>query len=217
MRAQFFRNKFLGSGLHIDGEMDGEKYRHPFMFILDCDKGLKPALCRVFPGNFAVSCAKHIQANVKASSDRYVLGMSFNLQKRFLPEYPMTCLMKSETETADYIKSVEDVWRSTEWMDLRGNLPPRYGIVTSNTSECVNNIFDDARNVRWLEAVVRIVDIMSTRISHCRIKHADRQALEVVPRVSQTMKHRWDASVSISVVEIEDGCGDFKAIESVSG
>ena len=57
---------------------------------------------------------------------------------------------------------------------------------------------------------------MSTRISHCCMKHADRQASEVVPRVSQIMKHRWDASASISNVEIEDGCDDFKAIESVS-
>ena len=56
----------LESGLHIDGEMDGEYYRHPFVFMSDRDKGLKPALCRVFPGNLAVSCAKHIQANVKA-------------------------------------------------------------------------------------------------------------------------------------------------------
>jgi hypothetical protein len=30
------------------------------------------------------------------------------------------------------------------------------------------------------------------------------------------MKHPWDASASISNVEIEDGCDDFKAIESVS-
>ena len=86
-----------------------------------------------------------------------------------------------------------------EWMDLLRNLPPRYGIVTYNTSECVNNMFDDARNVGWLE---RIVDIMSTRISHCCMKHADRQASEVVPRVSKIMKHRWDASASISIVEI---------------
>jgi hypothetical protein len=55
--------------------------------------------------------------------------------------------------------------------------------VTSNTSKCVNNMFDDAHNVGWLEAIVRIVDIMSTRISHCRIKHADRQASEVVPHL----------------------------------
>jgi hypothetical protein len=39
---------------------------HPFVFISDLDKGLKPALRRVFPGNLAVRCAKHIQANVKA-------------------------------------------------------------------------------------------------------------------------------------------------------
>jgi hypothetical protein len=78
-------------------------------------------------------------------------------------------------------------------------------------------MFDDAWNVGWLEAIVRIMDIMSTRIAHCRMKHGDRQASEVVPRVSQILKHRWDASASISVVEIENGCGDFKAIESVSG
>jgi hypothetical protein len=120
-------------------------------------------------------------------------------------------IRNTKLEAADwYIKSVEDIWHSTEWMDLRRNLPPRYGIVTSNTSECVNNMFDDARNVGWLEAIVRIVDIMSTRISHCCMKHVDRPASEVVPCISQIMKHWW-------VIEIEDGCGDFKAIESVSG
>ena len=39
-------------------------YRHPFIFVSDRDKGLKPALQAVFPRNYAVSCAKHIQANV---------------------------------------------------------------------------------------------------------------------------------------------------------
>ena len=37
-------------------------YQHPFIFVSDRDKGLKPAL-QVFPRNYAVSCAKHIQAN----------------------------------------------------------------------------------------------------------------------------------------------------------
>jgi hypothetical protein len=90
-------------------------------------------------------------------------------------------------------------------------------VLTPNTSKCVNNMFDDARNVGWLEAIVRIADIMSTRISYCRMKHADRQAYEIVPHVSQIMKYRWDASASISVIEIEDGCVDFKTIESMSG
>ena len=39
-------------------------YQHPFIFVSDRDKGLKPALQAVFPRNYAVSCAKHIQANV---------------------------------------------------------------------------------------------------------------------------------------------------------
>ena len=39
-------------------------YRHAFIFVSDRDKGLKPALQAVFPRNYAVSCAKHIQANV---------------------------------------------------------------------------------------------------------------------------------------------------------
>ena len=41
--------------LDIDGEIDGEYYRNPFVFISDCDNGLKPALCRVFPGNLLQS------------------------------------------------------------------------------------------------------------------------------------------------------------------
>jgi hypothetical protein len=39
-------------------------YRHPFVFVSYRDKGLKPALQAVFPRNYAVSCAKHIQAYV---------------------------------------------------------------------------------------------------------------------------------------------------------
>ena len=39
-------------------------YRHPFLFVSDRDKGLKPVLQAVFPRNRAVSCAKHIEANV---------------------------------------------------------------------------------------------------------------------------------------------------------
>ena len=39
-------------------------YRHPFLFVSDWDKGLKPALQAVFPRNCATSCAKQIEANV---------------------------------------------------------------------------------------------------------------------------------------------------------
>jgi hypothetical protein len=51
----------LESGLDNAGEMDGEYYRHPFVLMSDHDKGPKPAVCRVFPRNLAVSCAKHFR------------------------------------------------------------------------------------------------------------------------------------------------------------
>ena len=39
-------------------------YQHPFLFVSDRDKDLKPALQAVFPRNCAVSCTKHIEANI---------------------------------------------------------------------------------------------------------------------------------------------------------
>jgi hypothetical protein len=37
-----------------------------------------------------------------------------------------------------------------------------------------------------------------------------------VPRVAQILKKRWDAAASLSVDELELGCGDFKVVEQTS-
>jgi hypothetical protein len=80
----------------------------------------------------------------------------------------------------------------------------------------VNNMFSEARNLGWLESVNKIVDIMSTRICVCRKKYSDRDGSEVVPRVAQMLKIRWDAAASMTVVELESGSGDFKVVEPSS-
>ena len=50
----------------------------------------------------------------------------------------------------------EDVlWRGTSFFHEECPLPPRYGIVASNTSESVNSMFADAQEVGWLKAVKR--------------------------------------------------------------
>jgi hypothetical protein len=54
------------------------------------------------------------------------------------------------------------LWQSTQWLNADPCLPHRYGIVTSNTSECVNNMFAEARNLGWPEALEKILDIMSS-------------------------------------------------------
>ena len=76
----------------------------------------------------------------------------------------------------DYIANIEELWQSTDWNSCERQLPSRYGIVTSNTSECVNNVFGEARDLGWLEAVDKLVDVMSTIIFQCRMKHATKEA-----------------------------------------
>ncbi len=61
------------------------------------------------------------------------------------------------------------------------------------------------------------MDIMSTRISQCRMKHRAKETSEVVPRVTPIVNIRWCyASAAIQVMEIERGSGDIKTIKSLS-
>ena len=77
-------------------------------------------------------------------------------------------------------------------------------------------MFCGARDLGWLESVNKLIDVMLTRICVCRKKYGDREAAEVVPRVAQILKLIWDAAASMTVVELEKGCGDFKVVEPTS-
>ncbi len=78
-------------------------------------------------------------------------------------------------------------------------------------------MFSEARDLAWMEAVEKIIDIMSTRIGDCRTKYLKREDSEVVPRVAQILKARWDAAASMAVMEIDLGCGEFKVTSSEYG
>jgi hypothetical protein len=60
------------------------------------------------------------------------------------------------------------------------------------------------------------VDIISTRIYTCRTKYNDRDPCETVPHVAHILKVQWDATASMSVIELESGSRDFKVVESCS-
>ena len=127
-------------------------------------------------------------------------------------------------EAARYLESITVSgvrWQSTQWYSdspspSPAQLPPRYGIVTSTTSESANSMLSEARNLGCLEAVNKILDIMTTRVCTCRKKYAERDGSEVVPRVAQILKRRWDAAASMTVDELEVGCGDFKVVDTIS-
>jgi hypothetical protein len=91
---------------------------------------------------------------------------------------------------ADYIANIDNLWQSTDWNSAgERQLPPRYRIVTSNTSERVNNMFGEARDLGWLEAIDKLVAVMSTRIFQCRMKHATKDAIKIVPKVEEKLQY----------------------------
>jgi hypothetical protein len=208
-----------------DTDTDGI-VRPPFLFISDRDKGLKPALKAVFPNKYEMSCAKHIEANVAQKFGKQCAKYVCSIAKTFstrASSYFFDEIRKVKPEAAAYLDNLTEsgvLWRSTQWYSdstpPERHIPPRYGIVTSNTSESANSMFSEARDLGWLEAVNKIIDIMSTRVCVCRQKYAQRDGSEVVPRVAQILKRRWDAAASMTVNELEVGCGDFKVVEPTS-
>ena len=75
-------------------------------------------------------------------------------------------------------------------------------------------MFGEARDLGWLEAVDKLVDVMPTRIIQCWMKHATKEATRVVPKVEEKLQLRWDAAAALSVIELQAGCGDFKEVET---
>ena len=132
-------------------------------------------------------------------------------------DYLLEQVRAHKPAAADYIVNIDDLWRSTDWISYERQIPPRYGIVTSNTSKCVNNMFGKAQSLGWLECIdKKLVDTMSNRIFQCRTKHMDKISTGIVPKVAERLQARWGAAASLSVMELELGCGDIKVVKMSS-
>ena len=161
--------------------------RGPFIFVSDRDKGLKPALKKVFPDNCEMSCAKHIEANVTQKfgkqCGRHVMAMAKTYSVQYYNQLLDLMRTSKSKKAADYVHAITTrgvLWSNSQWTD--SNLPPRFGIVTSNTSESLNSMFNSARDLPWMDAAEKIVDLMLTRICTCRTKYQQHEDFEIVPR-----------------------------------
>ena len=197
---------------------------HPFLFVSDRDKGLLPALREVFPRNLDISCARHIQQNVKTRYGKdcamHIITIARTYSRRKASD-KLDMIHQLKPSAADYVANLDTsgvLWKYSQWVDPERYLPPRYGIITSNTSECVNSMFNQARDLAWMGALEKIVDIMSTRICSLRTKYATRDdAAAVVPRVAQILQARWDAAAIMKVMELELNSNEFKVISAEYG
>ena len=63
----------------------------------------------------------------------------------------------------DYLEKIPiEQWCNMQWITTwklppQQQLPPQYGVVTSNTSECINSIIDDYKNDGWTDLLEGIL------------------------------------------------------------
>jgi hypothetical protein len=194
-----------------------------FVFVSDRDKGLKEAVKQVFPTNLEFSCAQHIRANVMQrfgrNASRYVMAIAKTYSARYV-ELLMDKTRRVKSQAAKYLQDIEErgvLWKSSQWVSWQHRYPPRFGIVTSNTSESINSMFTGARDLPWMGAFEHLVNLMSSRICRLRTKYSKRDDDEVVPRVQKVLKARWEKAASTTVLEVEEDCGDFEVVSPEYG
>ena len=72
--------------------------------------------------------------------------------------------------------------------------------------------------LRWglqpsVDGCVRAVgNLLSSCICKLQTMHSKRNEGEVVPRVQKLCKARWEKAAAMTVLEIEEGCGNFEAV-----
>ena len=97
--------------------------RSQFLFILDRDKGLKPALKEVFPNSIEVSCAKHIEANDTTKFGRQCGKHMMAIAKTCFVRYYGMLLEQIRTmkpSAASYIEGIKErgiLWSNSQWTD----------------------------------------------------------------------------------------------------
>ena len=209
---KFFLQNLKLSCKHLCSKPINQLYQpyNLFTFISDRDKGLIEACKEVFPENHHTNCQVHIRRNVMTRYGKQAaalipkIGMTFSSR---VEGYWLSKLQEKSPLAYDYIEGIDpNTWRCATWMTFT-NLPPRYGITSSNISESVNKMFDKARNVNWLDCLDMMLDIISTRICNLRNEYKDRTG--VIVRVEQQLRLLYNSSASFRVLAIEDDNDNF--------
>ena len=144
---------------------DGHVYSK-FVFFSDRDKGLDKSLSKIFSRNHATYCVHHIKQNVKTWFGLNAAEMVLPIATPFLTIQEETLLeqLKSKAASAyDYLEKITmEQWCNMQ-MDYNMEvstttvIPPQYGVVTSNTSECINSMIDDYRSDGWTDLLEGIL------------------------------------------------------------
>ena len=83
------------------------------------------------------------------------------------------------------------------------HLPLQYGVVTSNTSECINSMINDYHSEGWTDLLEGILWKMAEKISENRQRYKTVDGDEVVCKVKQVLKECLHSAAAMQVVELE--------------
>jgi hypothetical protein len=178
-----------------------------FSFASDRQKGLSNAFTRVFPENHAYFCSQsvHIARNVERLAGTKVSKFVHSLPTTFSHRLSAEMLSQIQPISArgkTYLEEINDKhWRSTAWLD-DPTLPPRYGIVTSNMSESMNNMFEAARIGSWLCTIDTMLHIVMRRIYMIRNQIEGKQG--IVEHVHSLLKRRCEYCAGFKVMKIHE-------------
>ncbi|KAG7356965.1 MULE transposase domain containing protein [Nitzschia inconspicua] len=171
-----------------------------FTFLSDRCKGLNTALGNVFPANHNCFCAVHIRRNVESNhGKKFASTVTALSQTTSLPEKRalLTQLQQKSPGAYKYVTDIDaNRWMDSAWLEDE-KLPPRYGFRNSNISESANNMFYDARNGNWLDAIDGILIKMSLRITKSQSKYEGKDG--VVGSILGLATERWEKCVGCRV------------------
>jgi hypothetical protein len=80
-------------------------------------------------------------------------------------------------------------------------LPPRFGIVSTNSSKSSNSMYEEARQLPWFFCHDTILNSMCTRIS--TLKEANKNETGIVPQCAQTMEQWRKNCAGMTVIQLE--------------
>ena len=97
-----------------------------------------------------MSGAKNIEANVVQKfgkkCSRHVMAMAKTYTVRYY-DYVLEQIRTKKPSAARYVEDISErgtLWSNSQWSEPNQALSSRFGIVTSNTAESVNSMFNTA-------------------------------------------------------------------------
>lgn len=183
-----------------------------YTFISDRDKGLLPSAHNIFPGNLHTNCLFHIRQNVvqnyggmKAGQIVHDLGKNYSMAEE---EQLFEKLRKTSVRGETYVRKLPfGTWKSTDWI-RNPNLPPRYGILDSNSSEAMNAMFKEARSCSWFACMDKILHSTQVRIATFRNQYKDKRGLIV--QYKKDYQELFNQSASYDIISNDDDGTSYK-------